>query len=135
MNVLNVANLISEWVENKLNLPFTIYNDVIPDTETEESCCLRHDPSAAAEKRFIDGSRQVQWNLCFYVRSSNRQNARNYAYSITDTLDGARIVDSETGIEIDVEAQTLPQFINVDEKNNTLYSASILATYLEKTDE
>ena len=31
MNVLNVANIVNDWIEKKLNLPFTIYNDVIPE--------------------------------------------------------------------------------------------------------
>lgn len=130
MSSLNVANIINTWVETELSLPFTIYNDVIPDS-TGDAACLRHDPAPAAEKRFIDGTRQLKWNLTYYVRSANRTNARNYAYDITEKLDGREITDSETGIKIMIEAQTLPQFISIDDKNNTLYSAAIVASYLE----
>lgn len=129
MTCINVADTINEWIEQKLVLPFRIDNDVIQQ-QTGDAACLRHDPAPAAEKRFTDGSRLVKWNLTYYIRSSNRNKARQYAYDITDALDGASIATSG-GVEIDVEAVTLPQFISVDDKNNTLYSAAICCTYLE----
>lgn len=130
MSVLNVANVVSAWVEQQLGLNFTISNDVIPD-KTDNAACLRYDPAPAAERRYVDGSRLLSWNLSFYVRNKNRTTARSLADEITATLDGAEIHDEASGITVQVEAQTLPQFIAVDEKNNTVYSAAIVATYLE----
>lgn len=127
MIVLNVANIINNWVENALNLRFQIQNDVM--AETGDGVCLRYDPAPAAERRFNDGSRLLKWNLTYYVRNKNRTTARELADRLTATLDGAEITAS--GIKIDCEAQTLPQFISVDEKNNTIYSAAISCTYLE----
>lgn len=132
MNFLNVANIINEWIETRLNLPFTIQNDVIA-TPNGDAACLRHDPAPAAERRYTDGSRLVKWNLTYYIRSSDRTKARRYAYELTDALDGVTI-PTQQGVNIDVEAATLPQFINVDEKNNTLYSAAIVCTYLDPHD-
>lgn len=132
MTCLNVANIINEWIENKLNLPFRIDNDVI-QTATGDAACLRHDPAPAAERRYIDGSRLVKWNLSYYIRSNDRAKARKYAYEITDALDGITIPTTD-GVNIDTEAATLPQFISIDEKNNTLYSASIVCTYIEPRD-
>jgi hypothetical protein len=130
MSTLNVANIINAWVEDELDLPFTIYNDVIPDT-ADNAACLRYDPAPAAEERYIDGTRRVKWNLAYYIRNKNRTTARQYADEITAALDGAEILDATSGVTVSVEAQTLPQFITVDEKNNTVYSAAIVATYLE----
>ena len=55
MSTLNVANIVNAWVEEKLELPFTIYNDVIPDTDNN-AACLRYDPAPAAERRYTDGT-------------------------------------------------------------------------------
>lgn len=128
MSSLNVANYISDYVERKLSLPFRIDNDVI-GTANGDAACIRHDPAPAAEQRYIDGTRSIKWNLTFYVRSSNRTKARSYAYEITDALDGVTI-DAD-GVEISTEAATLPQFISIDDKNNTLYSAAICCTYID----
>ena len=130
MSTLNAASIINEWVESKLRLPFTIYNDVIPDT-ANNAACLRYDPAPAAERRYIDGTRLLKWNLTYYVRNKDRQKAREYADVITAALDQAQILDAESGVVITTEAATLPQFINTDEKNNTIYSAAIVCTYLE----
>ena len=125
-----MANIINSWVETELDLKKTIYNDVLPDTESN-AICLRYDPAPAAERRYTDGTRLLKWNLTYYVRNKNRTNARALADVITATLDGAHIYDATSKLTIDTEAQTLPQFISVDEKNNTIYSAAIVCTYLE----
>jgi hypothetical protein len=133
MSSLNVANIINTWVETELSLPFTIYNDVMPDS-TGDAACLKHDPAPAAKRRYTDGSRLVKWNLTYYVRNKNRTKARDYADEITAKLDGAEITDQASGVKIECEAQTLPQFISLDDKNNTIYSAAIVCTYLEPRD-
>ena len=130
MSALNISNIVNDWVEKKLNLPFTIYNDVITDT-SDNAACLRYDPAPAAERRYTDGTRLLKWNLTYYVRNKNRTKAREYADKITARLDGVEITDETSGVCIQIEAATLPQFISMDEKNNTIYSAAIVCTYLE----
>ena len=134
MSTLNVSNIINAWVENELHLIATIYNDVIPDN-ANDAICLRYDPAPAAERRYQDGTRLLKWNLTYYIRNSDRSKAREYADTITAALDGAVIPDAESGVNINCEAQTLPQFISIDEKNNTIYSAAIECTYLEPRGE
>ena len=129
MSTFTVSNTINAWVESQLDLS-QIYNDVIPDT-AKNAICLRYEPAPAAERRYIDGTRLLKWNLTYYVRNAKQADARALAYKITAALDGAHICDATSGITIETEAATLPQFINVDEKNNTIYCASIVATYLE----
>lgn len=125
-----IAETISEWVEKSLNLPFTIFSDLISDSETD-GACIRHDPSPAAEKRYSDGSRLVSWNFTFYIRCKNSQDAREHAKKIIDLLDGQEI-ESIDKIKIYCEAITLPQFIDIDAKSFTTYSASIKCTFLEE---
>ena len=130
MSALNVSNVVNDWIEKKLNLPFMIYNDVIPDT-SDNAACLRYDPAPAAERRYTDGTRLLKWNLTYYIRNKDRTKAREYADEITATLDGAEITDQASGVKIECEAQTLPQFISLDDKQNTIYSAAIVCTYIE----
>ena len=134
MSALNVANIVNAWVEEKLDLPFTINNDVIPDTK-DNAACLRYEPAPAAERRYQDGTRLLKWNLTYYIRNKDRSKAREYASLITAALDGAEIPDEASGVVIETEAATLPQFITTDEKNNTIYSAAIVCTYLEPREE
>ena len=129
MSTFTVSNIINAWVETQLELS-QIYNDVIPDT-AKNAICLRYEPAPAAERRYTDGTRLLKWNLTYYVRNSKQADARALADKITAALDGAHIYDATSGIKIETEAATLPQFISVDEKNNTIYSAAIVATYLE----
>lgn len=129
MNGSKIAERINRWVEAKGLFPFTVYNDLIPYAD-KDGAALRHDPAPAAQQRYIDGSRRVQWNLTYYIRCKSAEKAREYAYSIPDALDGVEIEGDET--DIIVEALTLPQFIGKDEKGFTTYSAAITCSYLEE---
>ena len=133
MTILNVSDIINLWVENKLNLS-QIKNDVFTKPDGD-AVILRYDPAASAERRFNDGTRLIKWNLTYYVRNKDREKARQIADKITKLLDGESITDTKSGVKIDVEALTLPQFISTDEKNNTIYSAGITASYLDPRDE
>ena len=124
-----IAETVSEWAEKALDLPFTIYCDLIPD-EDADGACIRHDPTPAAEKRFTDGTRLVAWNFTFYIRCKDAAKAKDYGKRIVDELDGATVESGE--LKIDCEAVTLPQFIDADAKGFTTYSASIKCTYLEE---
>lgn len=125
-----IAETISAWVENALELPFTIFCDLIPN-EDADGACIRHDPTPAAEKRFIDGTREVSWNFTFYTRCKDAENAREYGKQIVDKLDGATITSADN-IQIDCEAVTLPQFIDTDAKGYTTYCESVKCTFLEE---
>ena len=125
-----IASAISAYVEETLQLPFTIYCDLIPD-EDADGACVRHDPTPAAEERYNDGTRLVAWNFTFYTRCKNAANAREYGKQIVDTLDGATVLSAEN-IKIECEAVTLPQYIDTDAKGFTTYAESVKCTFLEE---
>jgi hypothetical protein len=125
-----IASAISAYVEETLQLPFTIYCDLIPD-EAADGACVRHDPTPAAEERYNDGTRLVAWNFTFYTRCKNAANAREYGKQIVDTLDGATVLSAEN-IKIECEAVTLPQYIDTDAKGFTTYAESVKCTFLEE---
>lgn len=125
-----IASAISAYVEEALQLPFTIYCDLIPD-EAADGACVRHDPTPAAEERYNDGTRLVAWNFTFYTRCKNAANAREYGKKIVDKLDGATVLSAEN-IKIECEAVTLPQYIDTDAKGFTTYAESVKCTFLEE---
>ena len=125
-----IASAISAYVEETLQLPFTIYCDLIPD-EAADGACVRHDPTPAAEERYNDGTRLVAWNFTFYTRCKNAANAREYGKQIVDTLDGVTVLSAEN-IKIECEAVTLPQYIDTDAKGFTTYAESVKCTFLEE---
>ncbi|MCQ2594820.1 MAG: minor capsid protein [Treponemataceae bacterium] len=125
-----IADTISQWVEEALLLPFTIFCDLIPDADTD-GACIRHDPTPAAEQRYMDGSRLVSWNFTFFTRCKNAAEAREYGKRIVDILDGATVTSTDQ-IEIECEAVTLPQYIDTDAKGFTTYSQSVKCTFLEE---
>jgi len=125
-----IASAISAYVEEALQLPFTIYCDLIPD-EAADGACVRHDPTPAAEKRYNDGTRLVARNFTFYTRCKNAADAREYGKQIVDTLDGATVLSAEN-IKIECEAVTLPQYIDTDAKGFTTYAESVKCTFLEE---
>ena len=125
MKNLKIAERVNKWVEEKGLFPFTVYNDLIPYAD-KDGAALRHDPAPAAEKRYIDGSRQIKWNLTYYIRCKHAEDA----YNITSALDGVEIEGE--AVDITCEALTLPQFIGKDDKGFTTYSAAIACSYLEE---
>ena len=125
-----IASAISAYVEEALQLPFTIYCDLIPD-EAADGACVRHDSTPAAEERYNDGTRLVAWNFTFYTRCKNAANAREYGKQIVDTLDGATVLSAEN-IKIECEAVTLPQYIDTDAIGFTTYAESVKCTFLEE---
>ena len=125
-----IASATSAYVEETLQLPVTIYCDLIPD-EAADGACVRHDPTPAAEERYNDGTRLVAWNFTFYTRCKNSANAREYGKQIVDTLDGATVLSAEN-IKIECEAVTLPQYIDTDAKGFTTYAESVKCTFLEE---
>ena len=127
---MNVAEIVAAYAKENVELPFNIYLDLIPDAD-EDSACVRHDSAAYAERRFTDGTRLVQVQLSIFIRCKDAKVALESAKTVIETLDGSR-VDSG-GTKIDLEALTLPQFVEVDAAGYTIYSATITCTYYDDT--
>lgn len=128
-----IAEIINDYVEKKLNLPFKIDNDAI--TTAADGACLRHDPSAKKERAFNDGSAIMLFNLSYYIRCKNAAKAREYTKAIGDALDGHTFTDDETGTEVYCETTASENYIGVDTKNLTTYSTAIKCTYMQQAEE
>ena len=125
-----IAKLVNEYLKEKLDL--TIYNDVFADDKagaTDTIC--RYDPSAAAERRFIDGTRRVEEQLSFYCRSLNATEARDTLDDIIKTLDNHHIVRLDDRLLCQCEAVTLPQFVDMSDSGKTTYTCTLKCIYRE----
>ena len=115
-----IAKLVNEYLKKKLDL--TIYNDVFADDKagaTDTIC--RYDPSAAAERRFIDGTRRVEEQLSFYTLDD-----------IIKTLDNHHILRiDDDGLICQCEAVTLPQFVDMSDSGKTTYTCTVKIIYRE----
>lgn len=125
-----IANLVNNYLKTKLGL--TIYNDVfaVDKAGTTDIIC-RYDPSEAAERRFIDGTRRVEEQLAFYCRSPNATKARDTLDDIIKTLDNHHIVRLDDKLLCQCEAVTLPQFVDVSDSGKTTYTCTVKIIYRE----
>lgn len=130
--MIGIAQLVNTWLKNELGdtIP-DIYNDIFPDTDGDSIAC-RHDPSQAAEKRFNDGSRAGTVNLSYHARSDDAKKCREFLSAILNRLDTETIIDVSDDAYVECEALTLPQFVTVDDKNNTYYTASVRVEYTQE---
>ena len=125
-----IAKLINDYLAKKLGV--TVYNDVFADDKAGATDIIsRYDPSAAAERRFIDGTRRVEEQLSFYCRSPNATKARDTLDDIIKTLDNHHIVRLDDKLLCQCEAVTLPQFVDVSDSGKTTYTCTVKIIYRE----
>lgn len=127
----NTAYEVNTWLSSQLpDLP-AVYNDVFPTPEGDAIVC-RHDPSQAVERRFCDRSRYVKEQFSYHARSKNAANCRKYLDDIIEKLDTQELIRVSDSVSVQCEAVTLPQFVQTDDKNNTVYTAVIQVEYTEQ---
>ena len=125
-----IGKLVNEYLKQKLDI--AIYNDVFADDkERATDIICRYDPSEAAERRFIDGTRRVEEQLSFYCRSPNATKARDTLDDIIKTLDNHHVLRVKDGLLCQCEAVTLPQFVDVSDSGKTTYTCTVKIIYRE----
>lgn len=125
---MNIAEILNHYILTEvLEEVDIIYNDVFP--KDDGNCIIsRHDPSTARETEFIDGSVIGSQQISYYVRSEDAAYCRNILNSIIDRIENVSC-KAEDGTEIRFAGVTLPTFVSVDDKNQTVYTATIKADY------
>lgn len=104
----------------------TIYLDQFPAPEGD-FLISRHDPSTAKTKEFIDGSSTGTLQIAYYMRSADPVICRTVLNEIIKQIDGKTLKTADAVFQ--VASQTLPSFVAVDEKENSIYTAEISAEY------
>lgn len=130
-----IAQIICKYLEENVidsdghSLPFPIEIEMFRSVDCD-GAIIRHDPTPAAERRFIDGSRQVVRIFSVYTRCENAFDALKWCRLLIDTSDGKEIEKDTRKVEL--QAQSLPQFIEQDSGGYTVYMGSISAKYMEE---
>lgn len=125
-----IAKLINEYLKKKLDI--TVYNDVFADDKAGATDIIsRYDPSSAAERRFIDGTRRVEEQIAYYCRSPNATTARDTLDDIIKTLDNHHVLRVKDGLLCQCEAVTLPQFVDMSDSGKTTYTCTVKIIYRE----
>lgn len=130
--MVNLTRLLNEYLlENDVVEYETIFNDVFPDDQGD-ALISRYDPSRANEKEFIDGSAVGNVSLAYMCRSDDAEKCRRDLNAIINAVDGLSCTDSTNGTVYNFKAVTLPSFVTVDEKNQSVYSCDISVDYNRK---
>lgn len=125
-----IAKLVNDYLKEKLGV--TVYNDVFADDKAGATDIIsRYDPSAAAERRFIDGTRRVEEQIAYYCRSPNATTARDTLDDIIKTLDNHHVLRVKDGLLCQCEAVTLPQFVDMSDSGKTTYTCTVKIIYRE----
>ena len=125
-----IAKLVNDYLKEKLGV--TVYNDVFADDKARATDIIcRYDPSAAAERRFIDGTRRVEEQIAYYCRSPNATTARDTLDDIIKTLDNHHVLRVKDGLLCQCEAVTLPQFVDISDSGKTTYTCTVKIIYRE----
>ncbi len=129
--MIGIAETVNDYLKSQLpDLP-EIYTDIFPFAEGE-SLLSRHDPSTAVEKRFLDGSRFGAVNLSYTARAKDPKVCRDRLNSILNTLDIKELIQASEGMAFECEALTLPQFVTVDDKEQTIYTCAVRVEYTQE---
>lgn len=128
--MLQIAELVNTYLTNEITGLPAIYNDLFP-TELGNLIMSRHDPSQSAVRDFGDGTRYVEANFAYYARSKNAGNARAWLEEITAELENEQLVRQSDGVSFQTAVTTLPQFVEVDDKGQSIYMMSVVVSYLD----
>lgn len=128
----HIAKTINKWLNETLSDIPKIENDVFSVISGKDAVFCRYEASAAAEKRFLDGSRNGTQVLSYYYRSTNASKARANLEKIINALDTKDFIPIGEKTSIYCEAVATPQFVEIDEKNSTIYTATVNVDYLQE---
>lgn len=123
----NLAKTINAYLKDNIN-DLKIFNDLFPDDKTEGVIAI-HDPATRKVTTFIDGTQELQINISYTARYKNAKKCREVLTSILELLDGCKLIDTEDNTKVKTEAIANAQFLATDDKNNSIYTASINAVY------
>lgn len=130
-----IAQIICEYLEanvvdsSGIALPFPIEIEMFRSKD-RDGAIIRHDPTSAAERRFIDGTRLVVRVFSVYTRCKDTFDALKWSRLLIDTIDGKEI--EKDALKVECVAQSLPQFIEQDAGGYTVYMGSFSAKYMEE---
>jgi hypothetical protein len=134
MNTSSALNTIRTWIAANVSgaSSVSIYNDEIPDAEGT-AVAIQPSPAPSNVSSYADDGdngipdRRVERTFNFLVRSLSATTARNLAEAIVTAMDMQTLKSG--GTQIDCFSPVLAQFIDCDDKGNSIYSSAITCQY------
>lgn len=123
----NILKTVNKYITQNIS-GLKINNDLFPDDTTEGVISI-HDPATRKTAAFIDGTSEYQINISYTARYKDAKKARSTLESILELLDGARLSDSDDGLNIKLYTVANVQFIATDNKNASFYTCSLNCIY------
>ena len=124
--MLQIAEYVNTYLKAEIEGLPTIYNDIYP-VETGDLIVSRHDPAQSAVREFGDGTRYVE--APFSCQKAG--DARKWLEEITKALENEQLVRQADGVSFQSAVATLPQFIEVDDKGQTIYMVTVNISYMD----
>ena len=128
--MLNITETVNNYLKAQITGLPTIYNDLFP-VELGDLIVSRHDPSQSAAREFGDGTRYVLAQFSYYARCTRAGDSREWLDKITQELENEQLVRQADGVSFQSSVTTLPQFVEVDNKGQTIYMMSVQINYLD----
>lgn len=128
--MLNITETVNNYLKTQISGLPAIYNDLFP-VETGDMLMSRHDPSQSAAREFGDGTRYVEAQFSYYARCAKAGDAREWLDKIAKELENEQLVRQADGVSFQSEVITLPQFVETDDKGQTIYVMAVIINYLD----
>ena len=123
----NIINDITTYIKS-----ISSYSEVYIDTlqPVDESICVRAEPTAATEQRYMDGGRVGLFQIAIYCKSLDKETAINQLTIYVNALDlSAFQITDRT--QVSCEVITDPHFISQLENGAVIYTASFKIDYFQ----
>lgn len=129
--MMNITQTLNEYLLSQGLEDITIiYNDLYPEPEGN-AVLSRHDPSQAKATEYLDGSSEGVLQISYYARSKSASWCRQTLQEISNILDCVSLDDvTDDDVIYNVSVQTLPNFISLDDKGQSIYTIEINANYI-----
>ncbi len=129
---MNLIDSLINWLEEefkKTDSDVKFYIDDIPSPDIE-GVVLRHDPSQAKERNFVDGSSLQLNSIGIYSRFSGKEESRVILKKISNALDNLQIDDDSTTYAFDVATQI--SYAYTDDKGRAIYTFNVSCASTQK---
>lgn len=122
-----IADLV-DWVNGNIVNYATVYPDTL--TDASDSICLRTEPGAVVEQRYMDGSRAGDYQFSAYCKSLSKETAIS---QLTEYIKKLDLEDFNlTGrTNITCEPLTEPHYVSKADNGELIYTASFHLNYYQ----
>lgn len=129
---MSLIDSLIDWLEEefqKNNSDVKFYIDDIPSPDTE-GVVLRHDPSQAKVRNYVDGSSLQLNSIGVYSRYTGKEESRVILKKIANALDNLQIDNEYATFAFEVATQI--SYAYTDDKGRAIYTFNVSCASTQK---